>query len=576
MFNDSPLHSIVVPGENKKKRHNHRRDENIDREKEGDNEEVDPFLMSVVPPSRHEATKGGGGTSVPAVEDTTSFEESVFVSDGKSSTKAKTPFEEKLGAIGNDDDIDFSEYPDSGVIRERLDPDEGSHLPKELTKNHPPGQEPEGLKASKQISMIASGDDPTFLDKVKDAVKGKESDPPASPLIASPGGSIAASSYGKKDSGDPPAFKREKSFPDDENCEKDTLSGPAEDSFNDMAGGVTAIIVDDDDDSFTHGNKITNDVVLTIEDKKDDDTSVGKELAVRSDDDASHGKELAIRSKDEAVTDLVVAENKSEESVEYAGEKDVSVTENTQTSDASSAAGAELLNEMGASEYLNIRSDGMIVVKAAPAQTELPPPPPKSANLHSYYDVHKAAYKDSKARLNELSELVEYVQQWEQTVTNRVKSRYFEYAKHRNSLNHYAKKMEQLLHEEERLREKGRAIKPKQKEKMERNEHKLTGSRETHDSAGESLLMLLDEVLVRSWKDAYPLLNKSIRCEVDYAAIQQKHMSNLGATLEALDGIGQKKSVSMDGRLDQFQKNPEDLYTGAGLSFIRSSSTGSA
>ncbi|KAL7534305.1 hypothetical protein ACHAXR_009194, partial [Thalassiosira sp. AJA248-18] len=168
------------------------------------------------------------------------------------------------------------------------------------------------------------------------------------------------------------------------------------------------------------------------------------------------------------------------------------------------------------------------------------------------------------SKLNEHSDLVQYVEEWEQTILTRVQSRYFEYVKHRTSLNHYNKKVEAMIQEEEKLREKNKPMKPKQQEKFERNQQKLTGARETHDCAGESLIMLMDEVILRSWRDAFPLLKKSISFEVEYAAIQQRHMVDLVGSLELLEVIGNEESISDDGRLEMFQKmNPEDVYTGA-------------
>ena len=111
---------------------------------------------------------------------------------------------------------------------------------------------------------------------------------------------------------------------------------------------------------------------------------------------------------------------------------------------------------------------------------------------------------------------------------------------------------------------KNRPMKPKQKEKLDRNQVKLTGSRETHDGAGESLLMLMDEVIIRSWRDAFPLLKRSIFFENDFAAIQHEHMTKLSGSMEALDIIGEKEHISMDGRMELFRDmNPEDMYTGS-------------
>ena len=57
----------------------------------------------------------------------------------------------------------------------------------------------------------------------------------------------------------------------------------------------------------------------------------------------------------------------------------------------------------------------------------------------------------------------------------------------------------------------------------------------------------MEEVTLRSWRDAFPLLRKSIQFEGDFAAINQKHMAQLDRSLDLLDIIGQKESISLEG-----------------------------
>lgn len=210
-------------------------------------------------------------------------------------------------------------------------------------------------------------------------------------------------------------------------------------------------------------------------------------------------------------------------------------------------------------DYLNISNDGeLLVIKGSPR------PKPDAEPLDSYFDVHKAVFKDAGSKLEQHSRLVDYVEDWMETVSKRVQSRYYEYGKHRSNLNHYTSKINSLINEVEKLKDKGKAMKPKQIEKLERNNVKLTGAMETHDNAGESLLMLMDEVIRRSWRDAFPLLKKSIEFECDFASITHAHMSKLGKSLELLDSIGEKESIAANGRLEKIRnRNPEDIYTGS-------------
>jgi len=475
--------------------------------------------------------------------------------------------QEKLASIRHDEEIDMTEYPDSGVIRERLEPDEGSRIAQQLSKNLPT-QEPEGVKASKMMSVNASTDSylATISDGIEDVIgeKGTGKDPPSANSIAS-GDSIAGAKYERIESTDPPS-----AFPDDE-TELSVEKNPNwenDDSANSMAvgdmGGSLNIIVDDDEDSFI-GNVSQEKETVFENNKKDnkefandfDEGKLVKEIVVFEEE--SKGKEIVSKNVDEEEPE----QNPS--FIANAEPKHGSVS-NDEYSRSSESAPDDEKKGRDDTDYLNISNDGeLVVIKGSPEAKSQPAPPSNSFTIDcSYFDVHKAEYKEMNSKLDEHFCLVEYVEEWMETVSTRVQSRYFEYGKHRSSLNHYASKVDSLLNEEEKLKEKNKPMKPKQIEKLERNQVKLTGARETHDNAGESLLMLMDEVILRSWRDAFPLLKKSISFECDFANITHKHMAKLGRSLELLDIIGDKESISMDGRLVALRNmNPEDIYTGS-------------
>ena len=214
------------------------------------------------------------------------------------------------------------------------------------------------------------------------------------------------------------------------------------------------------------------------------------------------------------------------------------------------------------SEYLNISRDGELVKYAAPTKTTSN----KSQfnyTYHSYHDVHKDLFKDTKTKLDDYSNIVSYVDDWKSIVDKCVSTKYEEYTKCRSALVHYEKKLASLQVDINKLQSKGKEIPQKMSEKMERNGVKLDGTRKTHDKCGESLLMLLDEVVLRAWRDALPLLRKSIKSEVAFAAVAQEHVDKLGAPLKLLEIIGSRESVTTEGRLTAYENsNIEDYYTG--------------
>jgi len=544
------------------------------------------------------------------------------------------------------DDIDSTEYPDNGVVkRETLEPDEGSRIPRELVSK--PMQEPEGMKASRVMSVYASSssgttsqfaaglDEPEGVkaSKVMSVKASGASQFPASkyPAVsnqfnepegkkegvkASKMGSVKASSgaskfpavsnepEGKKEgmkaskmvsvkasedvsrngsekrsrnNKDPPSahyITSGKSIAADENYER-TGDGnpPSRKSFSDdkteisveknpswesddvtdravhryVGDGINQIIVDDDEDSFTHG-KVSSTTVVSIEDRKRES---GNEEA----DEFAKG----FWSDDEEVPPKLpyapLVPNAQSENGSTNDDAD------TRSKGSNSAGDVEKIGNED-QDYLNISNDGeLLVIKGSPKPGHTSPQPEP---FDSYFDVHKAHYKEMKSKLDEHSHLVVYVKTWMETVSMRVQGRYIRYGKHRNGLNHYTSKVNSLRHEQEKLKEKNKTMKPKQIDKLERNKAKLMEASETHDETGESLLMLMEEVTLRSWRDAFPLLKKSIMFECDFATITHLHMAKLSKSLELLDTIADKESIATNGRLEKIRsKDPENIYTGS-------------
>jgi hypothetical protein len=102
---------------------------------------------------------------------------------------------------------------------------------------------------------------------------------------------------------------------------------------------------------------------------------------------------------------------------------------------------------------------------------------------------------------------------------------------------------------------------PKRLEKLERNRTKLMGTRKSHDAAGVDLIILIDEIVNRCWKDAFPLLHNSANFETEFSAMQAKVYSSLSSTLVMLDQVSRKESVlPSDNRLLSLaSSSPEEL-----------------
>jgi hypothetical protein len=318
------------------------------------------------------------------------------------------------------------------------------------------------------------------------------------------------------------------------------------------------VIVDDDDESFTGEKNYEEDELMPRSGKKNHE---------QSNDAVADEPFYVIKDIKTGVEHVVEGTIYGDEEVMTSGGDGEEHEEDTFPVTLTDVPEIETLNSDEANqkdEYLNISDNGDLV------SFKSPEPKPQASPISlffppylSYYDVHKDLFKDTKTKMNEHSHIVQYVEDWEKIVNECVQSRYVEYSKIRSGLCHYEKKVDSLLADIEKLKQKNRQVHAKQIEKLERNQVKLEGTRKTHDKSGELLLMFMDEVVLRSWRDAFPLLRKSIEFEVAFAAVNQKNMVKLDAPLRLLEIIGSRESVEREGRLATFENcNPEDIYTG--------------
>lgn len=345
---------------------------------------------------------------------------------------------------------------------------------------------------------------------------------------------------------DPPSESpSESEFPNDEQ--------PGDEVDNDkfQSEGVNVMMgVIDDDDSFTHeviddDDSFVNDNTPKVDEAKldssdDDSVIIGEETkngpmkrgAVDPD-----GEVVKPPEEDSASVEL----NQSEPELAPAAVEDKMESQD----DDAGEAGEEL-------------HDVELAEKVEPSAPELD----VSGKLceASYFDVHKQVYKETNSYLKKHSKLVEYAEDWEKTVTTRVQSMHVEYQKLRKGLNHYIGKVDALENEKRKSEEKQREMAPKRLEKLERNRTKLMGTRKSHDVAGIDLIIFIDEVVNRSWRDAYPLLQKSVAFETDFSSMQVKIYGGLSAAASKLDEASRKENISSSHRLLQLKNStPEEL-----------------
>ena len=360
-------------------------------------------------------------------------------------------------------------------------------------------------------------------------------------------------------------------FPNDEKPGDDI------DNENMQTEGLNVMVnvIDDSDDSFT-------DQVIDDDDSFGDDNGVSvQEAGTDADNDATVTKDSHNGDEANEVNERAPMDPDGEVLETTNGEKDHDQEPELNDNKESGGATEE-------DEELEL-CDVEIAENVEPSAPELnkileSPVVVDDEDGGSYYLVHKQVYKETNSYLKKHSKLVDYVEDWEKTVTARVQSMHSEYQKLRKGtsqstliitnfaqaltilsfipgLNHYVFKVDSLQAEKRKSEEKNRDMPPKRLEKLERNRTKLMGTRKSHDAAGVDLIILIDEIVNRCWKDAFPLLHNSASFETEFSAMQARVHSSLSSTLVMLDQVSRKESIlPSDNRLKSLaSSSPEEL-----------------
>lgn len=175
----------------------------------------------------------------------------------------------------------------------------------------------------------------------------------------------------------------------------------------------------------------------------------------------------------------------------------------------------------------------------------------------SYAAVHKSIHDLSIMYTQQYNQdIITYAENWSKAVSDRVKARQLQFQELDKKLQHYTKKVDTL-------REKNNGSAGKQFERLERNELKLRGAREAYDNSGQSLILLMEELTERSWKDFFPLLMRTMSFDLSYATDMASIFVKLNNTIPNLVNIGEEHKLNPDGRLGSIEtSHPEELYTG--------------
>jgi hypothetical protein len=130
--------------------------------------------------------------------------------------------------------------------------------------------------------------------------------------------------------------------------------------------------------------------------------------------------------------------------------------------------------------------------------------------------------------------VIDYAVEWDQVVTSRADKEIKEVNKLRQNRLHYEQKVDGLRDKVNVLEGKDKKVPQGTLDKLKRNEDKLKEAWESHETTSGRLVVLLEEAVVSGWKDLYPLVQNSMKWEVNRVARENETYGRLPLTLEAM------------------------------------------
>lgn len=134
----------------------------------------------------------------------------------------------------------------------------------------------------------------------------------------------------------------------------------------------------------------------------------------------------------------------------------------------------------------------------------------------SFLSVYQDA-SDQVSRTNEKyqQEIIDYCIEWEAVVTTRIDKEMADVKKLRETYNRYDGKVDGLRKKVNAQEDKGKSVTDGATDKLKRNDQKLHEASSEFEGAAGPLCFLLEEVVHQGWKDLFPLVQATMKWEVD-------------------------------------------------------------
>ena len=146
--------------------------------------------------------------------------------------------------------------------------------------------------------------------------------------------------------------------------------------------------------------------------------------------------------------------------------------------------------------------------------------------------------------------VVQYAEEWEEAVTERVEKEQKNVRKLLGDRSHYEKKVEAMRKRDNEMQTKGKTSTAGQLEKLQRNEEKLRESFTIHESEAGRLCVLIGTVTQEGWRDLYFLAKNYMKWESNRVGRESDIFSEIPKTLDSMKAktaIGSKKKREEEG-----------------------------
>lgn len=134
----------------------------------------------------------------------------------------------------------------------------------------------------------------------------------------------------------------------------------------------------------------------------------------------------------------------------------------------------------------------------------------------------------------------------------------------RRDADHYLSKVEGLRATNKKAEERGKPVTKSMKDKLKRNQHKMEEATIVYNNAALDLFLLLEEVVIRSWRDIEPLLADVVQWDIDTHEDDALVVGHLKSTVESLTYFAHDEKIKPTRLPELAKESPRNFTTRPG------------